>query len=81
MNLKDTIPMMGSQNYDDQFRAEYFQLKIRLERYEKLYSIWDEIDNIPFPKEILRMQLETMGRYLGLLEARAVIEEININEL
>ena len=33
MELKDTVEMMGSEDYKERFKAEYCQVKIR---YEKL---------------------------------------------
>ena len=36
MELKDTIEMMQPEDYKERFKAEYYQLKIRL---EKLYGM------------------------------------------
>ena len=35
MELKDTIPQMNSEDYKERFKAEYNQLKIRLEKLHK----------------------------------------------
>ena len=32
MELKDTVEMMGSSDYKERFRAEHFQLKIRMSK-------------------------------------------------
>ena len=39
MKLKDTVVMMNSPNYQDRFRAEYWQNEIRL---EKLLNLIDK---------------------------------------
>lgn len=36
MELKDTIKMMGSSDYKERFRAEYWQVKIRFEKLESM---------------------------------------------
>lgn len=39
MELKDTIKLMNSENYQDRFKAEYLQVKIR---YDKLKTMVDK---------------------------------------
>ena len=36
MELKDTIEMMNSENFQERFKAEYWQTKIR---YDKLHEM------------------------------------------
>lgn len=36
MGLKDTIKMMESNDYKERFRAEYWQVRIRLEKLESM---------------------------------------------
>ena len=38
MELKDTIDLMISSDYKDRFKAEYYQVKIRVEKLDKLFS-------------------------------------------
>ena len=79
--LKDTIPMMGSDDYKERFVAEYAQLKIR---YDKLYAVLEKYaaDKLDFkptcPIEILYEQLDHMEAYLSVLETRAKYENIQL---
>ena len=81
--LHDIIGMMCSEDYQDRFKAEYVQLKMR---YNKLYNmiIKYEAGKLNFkPKcdiELLKRQKAAMGQYLYYLEVRAEIEGIDINE-
>lgn len=95
MELKDTVAMMGSADYKERFKAEYFQTKIR---YEKLKAFNNRIEasnmtrelinankRLEMPKHdcpdyLLRDQQRMMGEYLHILEVRAVIEGIDLSE-
>lgn len=82
MELEQTISLMMSPYYKDRFKAEYYQLKIR---YGKLKAIIDDWDDLKFEpkcdKETLITQLESMKAYLSILELRARIEEIKLNDI
>lgn len=79
--LKDTVPMMISDDYKERFVAEYVQLKIR---YKKLYAVLEKYaaDKLDFkptcPVEILYEQLDHMEAYLSVLETRAKYEGIEL---
>lgn len=79
IELKDTVEMMGSDDYKERFVAEYAQLKIR---YDKLYAVLEKYaaDKLDFkptcPIEILYEQLDHMEAYLSVLETRAKYEDI-----
>lgn len=79
IELKDTVPMMISDDYKERFVAEYTQLKIR---YKKLYAVLEKYaaDKLDFkptcPIEILYEQLDHMEAYLSVLETRAKYEDI-----
>ena len=79
MELKDTVEMMGSSDYKERFRAEYFQLKIRAEGLEKMLEKYKQ-DTLPFKPscdyEILYTQYIFMKHYQYTLEDRAKIENI-----
>lgn len=81
MQLRDTIPMMESEDYKDRFRAEYYQTKIR---YGKLHQmcIRYEAGTLDFEPscslELLKEQKAAMGKYLNILEIRAEIEGIEL---
>lgn len=81
MELKDTIELMQSENYKDRFRAEYWQLRIRL---EKLYEMLVRYDagTLGFAPDcsiqVLKDQLSIMRDYLYALQVRAEIEGIKL---
>lgn len=87
MELKDTVEMMNSTNYKERFKAEYHQLKERLERLEELNVKIEaaerscgkvEIPQHDCPSSLLMEQQRYMSEYLHVLEVRAVIEGIEI---
>ena len=81
----DTVDLMLSDDYKERFIAEYMQTKIR---YEKLKAFCNKIeasqrygvDDIDHdcPLVLLREQQRTMGKYLHILEIRALIEGIEL---
>ena len=81
MELKDTIELMISGNWQDRFVAEYLQTKIR---YDKLHQLIvkreaGKIDfETPIPLESWKAQAHHMGLYLMELEKQAVIHNINL---
>ncbi len=81
MKLEDTAPGMTSLDYQDRFRAEYAQLKIRAVKLKKMLSDWE--NNLltfepPAPRYVYDAQLEAMNKYASALEIRALIEEIDL---
>ena len=84
--LKETVPEMISEDYKDRFKAEYKQTKIR---YEKLKAFCNRIEAAELtgeeapkhdcPLGLLREQQSLMGRYLHVLEVRAIIEKVDLN--
>lgn len=80
-----TVSLMESNDYKKRMLAEYWQLKIR---YEKLKKFNNQIEASQMmnrkepehtcPVFLLKEQEEIMGRYLHILEIRAVIEEITL---
>lgn len=77
--LQITSEMMNSKNYKDRFIAEYFQVKIRLDKLKEMLKKWDEgsLDFSPIcPRSTYDMQVEAMTYYKNVLEARARIEQI-----
>ena len=85
--LGDTTHLMKSSDYKERFVAEYLQTKIR---YEKLKAFCNKIEAAELmialgpahdcPYELLRQQQKAMGEYLHILEIRAVVENINLEE-
>lgn len=81
MELKDTTTLMVSSDYKERFIAEYYQLKIRLKKLEYILQKWDkgELNFTPScPRSIYDVQLQGMKQYLATLEARAVMEKIEL---
>ena len=81
MKLKDTSSMMNSTDYKERFKAEYLQLKIRM---DGLASMLIRMENnmLDFtPKcsyDLLNGQLKAMNLYASYLEERAEIEGIDL---
>ena len=85
--LGETIEQMLSLDYKERFKAEYRQTKIR---YEKLKDLNNRIEAAemtcsPAPKHdcppyLLREQQKMMGEYLHILEVRAVIENVDLED-
>ncbi len=79
MELMETVELMGSSDYKDRFKAEYYQTKIR---YEKLHLmiVKYEAGTLDFeptcPITLLKDQAKHMGMYLYTLEMRAQMEGI-----
>ena len=79
--LRDTIEMMNSEDYKERFKAEYYQVVIR---YQKLKSMLDKWDNDQLelsptcPRSTYNMQIAAMTDYIAVLEARAVMESVEL---
>lgn len=81
MKLDETVKMMNSKDFKERFKAEYLQLKIRMEGLSSMLKKYKE-GTLPFkPKcsyELLKSQLDIMEQYARVLEERAEIEEIEL---
>ena len=81
-DLESTIVLMTSPYYKERFKAEYFQLKIRVEKLKRMVQNWDNLTFKPTcKKETYITQLDAMNIYLTILEYRAQIEDIELNDL
>ena len=81
MELKDTIELMDGENYNDRFKAEYYQLKIRMLKLQAFLSKYknNELSFIPnCSYDLLNGQFKVMDLYASYLEERALIENIEI---
>lgn len=81
MRLKDTIEMMMSEDYKERFKAEYYQLAARYEGLRAMLDKWDNnsLEFVPTcPRSTYNMQITAMTDYLAVLEARAVMEGIEL---
>lgn len=82
MELKDTAAWMCSPDYQERFKAEYFQLKTRLEKLESMLKRWDtgELDFDPIcSRHLYDGQVNAMRWYMTVLETRAGIEKIDLS--
>ena len=82
MKLSETVEMMNSADYKERFRAEYFQLKIRVNGLKNMLDKWDKGElnfNPTCPRSTYNMQIKAMTDYIAVLEARAVMEGIDLD--
>ena len=81
MELKDTVEMMGSEDYKERFKAEYCQVKIRYWKLKYMLEKWDNklLDFVPTcPRSTYNMQIRAMSDYIAILEMRAAMEGITL---
>ena len=81
MQLKDTIEMMTSEDFKERFKAEYYQLLLRLYSLTSMLIKWKNnmLDFEPkCSKETLENQVIFMQGYLDILRLRAEIEGIDL---
>ena len=81
MTLKDTVEMMNSDDYKERFKAEYYQLEIRVNGLKKMLDRWDngELDFTPTcPRNTYTNQFEYMVNYMTVLADRASMEGIEL---
>lgn len=81
MELNETIKMMNSEDYKERFKAEYLQLKIRINELSIMLVKYKngELNFIPSCSyDLLNGQLKAMKMYASYLEERSKIENINI---
>lgn len=81
MELNETIEMMNSKDYQERYKAEYYQLKIR---HDKLAAMLKnhKAGKLNFTPscscELLSTQLVYMECYMNTLEERARIEKVKL---
>lgn len=83
MELIDTVDMMLSVDYKERFKAEYYQVVIRYNKLKKMLEKWDNgtLNFIPdCPRNAYDWQVESMKQYIAVLETRAEIEKINLED-
>lgn len=82
--LVDTAILIKSDDYKDRFIAEYQQLVIRYNGLRNMLDKWDR-NELPFiptcPRSTYNMQIKAMTDYIAVLEARAVMEDIDLQEV
>ena len=81
MELRDTIEMMQSADYKERFKAEYYQNVIRYQKLKAMLEKWDKGElnfNPTCPRSTYNIQIKAMTDYIAILEARAVMEGIEL---
>lgn len=81
MDLKDTVGMMISADYKERFKAEYYQTAVRYKKLQSMLDKWDKEElnfNPTCPRSTYNIQIRAMTDYLAVLEARAVMEGIEL---
>lgn len=82
--MKDTCDMMTSEDYKERFRAEYMQVVIRYGKLKTMLDNWDSGDlnfTPTCPRSTYNMQVRAMADYIAVLEARAVMEGVDLQEV
>ena len=82
--LADTVEMMDSSDYKERFKAEYAQLVVRYHGLCRMLEKWDNgtLEFIPTcPRSIYNMQKKAMEDYIAVLEVRAVMEEVSLEDV
>ena len=82
MNLNETVEMMNSSDYKERFRAEYLQLKIRMNGLGAMLKKYKEgtLNFTPSCSyDLLNGQFKAMDLYASYLEERAKVENINLD--
>ena len=81
--LAKTCYGMVSPDYKERFKAEYVQLKNRLEGLKRMIEAWDD-GKLTFtfscPRYLLEEQCTDMELYLKVLLRRAAIEKIELDD-
>ena len=81
MELKDTVEMILSSDYKERFKAEYWQLRIRHDKLQKMVDNWDKLDFTPIcAYSTYVCQLLAMEDYMALLRSRAEQEEVKLGD-
>lgn len=78
-SLEDTAPMMVSADYKARFKAEYYQLTIRMAKLDHMLKLWDknELSFTPTcPRELYDTQIEAMRAYADALVKRSALEGV-----
>lgn len=82
--LASTRDMMISTDYKERFKAEYIQLKNRLEGLKRILESWDKgtLNFTPTcPRDLYDKQVSGMVTYLNVLAKRARMEGVDISDV
>lgn len=80
--MAKTCKGIVSPDYKERFKAEYIQLKNRLEGLQRMLNAWDN-GNLNFqptcPRDLYTVQESAMRTYLDVLKRRAAIENVELD--
>lgn len=82
MNLCETVEMMNSADYKERFKAEYLQLRIRMNGLGAMLKKYREGTLTFTPScgyDLLNAQFKAMDLYASFLEDRAKVEDIDLD--
>ena len=82
--LAKTCEGMVSPDYKERFKAEYIQLKNRLEGLKRMLESWDKgtLNFTPTcPRDLYDKQVSGMVTYLNVLAKRARMERVDISDV
>ena len=72
---------LNSADYKERFKAEYMQVVVRYKKLANMLEKWDK-GELPFtptcPRSTYNMQVRAMTDYIAVLEARAVMEKVDL---
>lgn len=81
MNLQDTVEMMNSSDYKERFKAEFYQLKLRIDGLDVMLTKYEN-GTLEFTPScdivLLETQIATMVAYENILKMRAKQEGIEL---
>ena len=81
LELRDTVELMNSEDYNDRFKAEYLQVKTRRDKLHNMIIKYHAgtLDFQPkCPIDVLMRQKVYMDEYIDTLLIRAEFEGINL---
>lgn len=79
--LKETVELMNSLNFEDRLKAEFWQTKIRCDRlHDYLVLVEQGFETVDTKEELslLNMQAKIMELYLEVLKERAKLLGIKL---
>lgn len=82
MKLSETVELMNSSDYKERFRAEFFQLDIRIRGLRGMLEKYRNGTLEFVPKcsyALLSRQLRSMTQYIVTLKERAEVEGIDLS--
>ncbi len=83
MELKDTLTMMVSDDHNERLKAEYYQVRIRLEKLKNIilqYKLGKLEFELACPIDLLEYQGKFMYEYCKTLYQRLLYENVELSE-